>query len=241
MSFWNRHPKLERIKLSGCSRGKRWFSDDIPAGLLGNLIYFEADWKEVAKVISILPRLIRLGVQNAPGSDLLRLLQSYKPMGLPFLKSLQIEIIRHSGPGYRKELDNILKSIESHAPLLEEIGLQNNDLSGQEIFDILCHEDILSGLIWLERIYLSYPGGDSWDVTATKKIFFNGAFKLAQKGKFRRLQSITNISQPYSLPYPVAKLSKNEKGELLFLDAREGFGMVVGNHDHPFPGVLGSG
>ncbi|PPQ78128.1 hypothetical protein CVT25_015653 [Psilocybe cyanescens] len=246
MSFWNCHPNLERLDISSGMGSSSWFADTIPVGTLPALKYLEVNYKDVQKLAPILYQLLRLCIWKSSGTDVPRLLREVIPDGLPRLKSLEIQMLllqsgTSNSPEFRTGLINYIQTISKSTPNLEEIGLHSKIMNAEVFFDILCDDDAISGFEHLERIYVSYHDGDNFYSETDRRRFFDGAFKLAQKGNFRKLRSMTNFSNRYQTPYPVARIVKNDNGDLTFLDAGEGFGMEIGYESHPFPGIPGSG
>ncbi|KAF8895833.1 hypothetical protein CPB84DRAFT_1848174 [Gymnopilus junonius] len=128
-----------------------------------------------------------------------------------------------------------MHSIVRGAPNLEEISLHTGiGIHPHIVLDSL--GPYLAKFKHLERIY--YPAISPNDVNGekTRALFHGVAEKLAKKCKM--LNVVTDIKSP-TMPYVAARIRRTDGGDVKEVILVEGYGMLIGNEDTPFPKYYG--
>ncbi|CAA7267319.1 unnamed protein product [Cyclocybe aegerita] len=252
MDFWTRHPNLESLTLC-CADGVKCFVDSIPRGFLPHLRHLKASYVDVRALAPVLPQLTSLAVHDGINSQVPYLLRSVIPGGLPGLKSLYFvrgpwdknavaegtswyetyDGAFHEIKKKKKKSDksdrNILRdymlSIARGTPNIEELGFPYvESLSG-----LVEVSDVFSDLRRLKRIYygMHFEDGDDPNEATIAHVL-----ALAKESFIPCLESVTNLND--DIPYPVARIIRDENGNPCDVVLGTGGGMEVGNEDSAF-------
>ncbi|KAJ3500893.1 hypothetical protein NLJ89_g9588 [Agrocybe chaxingu] len=214
-----------------------------------------ASYVDVRALAPVLPQLTSLAVHDGINSQVPYLLRSVIPGGLPGLKSLYFvrgpwdkNAVAEGASWYetydgafheikkkkkKKKSDksdrNILRdymlSIARGAPNIEELGFPYvESLSG-----LVEVSDAFSDLRRLKRIYygMHFEDGDDPNEATIAHVL-----ALAKESFIPCLESVTNLND--DIPYPVARIIRDENGNPCDVVLGTGGGMEVGNEDSAF-------